>query len=288
MSQLGAELRRFFARRITRGGAIIAILLVLFSVTIASLQGHEGHPTTGYSTEEIGQPDGQFTTREVPYTIEAKDTRVNVGNSLGNAIEGTGIGILFLAFVLGASFVGAEFSGGSLTTQLLFEPRRWRVHLGKAGAVALGAFAISLAVSFVLAVSMFAGSEFRGIVHGTDGAWAAQRAAQALRVAVAIGAGATMAYAVTLVMRRTSAGVIVFFLQYPLLFLIDPAKMPFGVISHYEPLRGLLMVISDPAHSTAVTERAIHTMAGAAVLTALWLVVIVAGSGRLFARSEVR
>ena len=78
------------------------------------------------------------------------------------------------------------------------------------------------------------------------------------------------------------------FVQYPLLFLIDPAKKPFGFLSHYAPLRGLIAVIIDPATANGVNERAIHTIAGGVALTALWLVVILAATGYSFGRAEIR
>jgi hypothetical protein len=37
-----------------------------------------------------------------------------------------------------------------------------------------------------------------------------------------------------------------------------------------------------------INERTIHTIAGGTVLTIVWVVVLVAGSGLWFARSEVR
>ncbi|WP_347350079.1 ABC transporter permease subunit [Intrasporangium sp.] len=49
----------------------------------------------------------------------------------------------FLAFVLGASFVGAEYTSGSLGTWLTFEPRRLRVGAGKLVAAGVGGAVIT-------------------------------------------------------------------------------------------------------------------------------------------------
>ncbi len=98
-----------------------------------------------------------------------------------------------------------------------------------------------------------------------------------------------MAYGVTLVAKRTSAGIVAFFLQFVLLGLIDPTKMPFGLISHYAPVRGLIgAIMKHTAESGGVQDRAIHTTAGGVVLTAVWVVVLVGASGTLFSRAEVR
>ena len=104
-----------------------------------------------------------------------------------------------------------------------------------------------------------------------------------------VAAGGAMAYGVTLVLRRTSAGIVAFFLQYPLLFLIDPEGKPLGFLSKYMPLRGLLVAIVDPASvSEGGDDLGIRTLAAGVVMTAVWIFVILAGSGRLFSRAEIR
>ncbi len=271
-----------------RGTLLIAALIVVISVGVATAKGHRGQasyfdPVTG----RISQQNGG-TADQTPIYFGESDTRMDVGKSLEHALEGTGVALLFAGVALGASFVGAEFNVGSLTTQLLFEPRRWRVHSAKAAAVAIGAALFAFAVMLLVAVSMYVGSAAHGVVQGVDGTFVAQRVGEALRIAAAVAAGATMAYCVTLVAKRSSAGIVAFFVQYPLLFLLDPVKMPFGLISHYSPLRGLLAVVVDPATATGANERAIHTMAGGVVLTVSSAAILVSLSGLLFARAEVR
>lgn len=299
MRQLDAELRRFWARRIVRGMFLVAVLIIVVVVTVGTAKGHPGRtftvdPATGR------QIDGSFTgppdsSQGVPgfddqgrFVVEQSDTRTNVGKDLRGALQGTGIALLFVGFAIGASFVGAEFNVGSLTTQLLFEPRRARLHAAKAVAVAIGGFTLALVIMALVAFAMYVGSEARGVMRGVDGAFVANRLGEALRISAAVGAGAAMAYCVTLVTKRSSAGMIAFYLQYPLLFILDPAKMPFGVLSHYAPLRGLIAIVVDPARVNGINERTIHTMAGGATLTIVWVVVLIAGSGFWFRRAEVR
>jgi len=307
MRQLDAELRRFFARRIVRGLFLIAAFIVVLSVSIATAKGHGAHqvrfdPATGQvidpaSGQVVGNqpPSGEIISNDVNgdgsggFLIGRPDTRMNVGKSLVHALEGTGIALLLASFAIGASFVGAEFNVGSLTTQLLFEPRRWRVHAAKAAAVAIGTAAIAFAVLSLVALTMYIGSELHGVMRGVDGAFVVHRLAQALRIAGAVGVGAMLAYSVTLVAKRSSAGMTLFFLQFPLMSILDPTKMPWGLISHYAPLRGLIaVVIEHTADASGVQDRAIHTTAGGVVLTAVWIVVIFGASGSLFSRAEVR
>ena len=60
--------------------------------------------------------------------------------------------LAFAAFVLGASAVGAEFTTGSMSSWLTFQPRRLRVALSKLAAAALGGAALAaLSLGVVLA-----------------------------------------------------------------------------------------------------------------------------------------
>lgn len=297
MRQLDAELHRFFARRIVRGAFLLAALIVLAAVTIGTVRGkpasmrtYDGQPGPvlvppgATPAQNPGDTSGDGTT----FSYSTPDTRMNVGKDLKNVLEGTGVAMAFVAIVLGASFVGAEFNVGSLTTQLLFEPRRTRVHLGKAAAVAIGAAVVSLLVSLLIGASMYVGSTAKGIVDGVDGAFWSARAGDALRLAATAALAGLMAYSVTLVTKRTSAAIVLFFVQYPLLFLIAPASKPFGFVSHYNPLRALLAMISDPKQSSALFEHGIRTMAGGVTLSVLWVLALLALSNLTFARAEVR
>jgi hypothetical protein len=294
--QLDAELRRFFARRIVRGAFLLAALIVLAVVTIGTMR---GKPATTKTVDEPGaflvppgasdlqNPDDPFAGTGT-FTFSTSDTRMNVGKDLKDVLEGTGVAMVFVAIMLGASFVGAEFNVGSLTTQLLYEPRRTRVHVSKAAAVAVGTGLVSLLVSGLIAASMYVGSELKGVVEGVDGAFWWDRLGDGLRVAAAAALAGVMAYSVTLVTKRTSAAIVVFFVQFPLLFLIQPTSKPFGFISQYNPLRALLAVISDPKRADAIFEKGIRTMAGGVTLTLIWVLVLLALSNVIFARAEVR
>src|ERR1700694_2049157 len=94
--------------------------------------------------------------------------------------------------VLGASFVGADYNVGSLTSQLLFESRRWRVHLAKAVCVGAGCAAVSALVCVAIAGLMYGGSELHGIVRGIDGAWLRQRSVDLVRAMITAAAAGVM------------------------------------------------------------------------------------------------
>ena len=82
--------------------------------------------------------------------------------SLAEQLDGSGVQLVVMltAFmiIVGATFAGADWTTGSMSNQLLFEPRRLRVWTAKAVAVVLGCAAVSavLLVGFWLALFLVA------------------------------------------------------------------------------------------------------------------------------------
>ncbi len=58
---------------------------------------------------------------------------------------GVAVTLAGLVMIIGATFAGADWASGSMSNQLLFDPRRGRIWLAKATAVALGCAAIAVA-----------------------------------------------------------------------------------------------------------------------------------------------
>jgi hypothetical protein len=286
MNQLDADLRRFFARRIVRGAILLALLIAVIAVTIPTVRGHPARNDRTFHVQVGTGPDGTPIYESFGST---GDTRIAVGKSLADTLQGVSIVMIFMSVVLGASFVGAEFHLGSLTSQLLYEPRRWRVHLAKALTVAFGCAAFTALLCVFLGVLIFAGSELNGVVQGIDASWWRHRAVQLGRATGASAAAAIMAYAVAVVTRRTSAAIVVFFVMYPVIGIVRPDTAVFGPLSRFAPLRGLLSVAVDPrGKGNEGVELLTRTSAGGIALTLVWVAVLIAASGGLFARSEVR
>ena len=283
MRQLDADLRRFFARRIVRGTVVIILLVAVVAIGIATVRGHP--PRGGFAT-----PIGRVVTtprgNQIIYTqtFQPRDTRLDVGKSLHGTLEAMAVIMMLVGIVLGASFVGADFNVGSLTSQLLYEPRRWRVHLAKAACVAIGCAVVAAVVCIAIAAMVYAGSEVHGIVRGTGGTFWRLRGVDLVRAIGAAGAAAVMAYAVTIVAHRTSAAIVAFLVQFPIIH-IDQHTTFFGPIAKYAPFRGLVAITAD-IHSN--TDIGIRTNAGAIMFTLIWVVILVGVSGAVFSRAEVR
>jgi hypothetical protein len=129
--------------------------------------------------------------------------------SLRQALSTSGLGlslavvVISLMVIAGCTFVGADWTSGSLTNQLLFVPRRTRVWLAKAGAVTLSSGVVALVTisAFWLILGLVA--QARGIsVPSSDAThvvWHVLRAT-ALAMGAALGG-----FALTMIFRHTVA-----------------------------------------------------------------------------------
>ena len=76
---------------------------------------------------------------------------VKYAELMPTVLSGGSLLLAFVGFLIGAGFVAAEFSSGSMANWLTFEPRRPRVYASKLGAAGLGLLPIALAVAAALA-----------------------------------------------------------------------------------------------------------------------------------------
>lgn len=124
---------------------------------------------------------------------------------MGDALRGSGLGVITvlmgLLMLAGTTFAGADWNSGSMSNQLLFEPRRTRVWLAKAAAVLTMAVVSSAVLlgAFWGAMSLLAAS--RDITTRPE--VADLILASSARAVLVIGAAAVGAYAVTMLFRST-------------------------------------------------------------------------------------
>jgi ABC-2 type transport system permease protein len=126
---------------------------------------------------------------------------------LTGTLKGNGIGAALLVaglLVIAAStFAGSDWSSGSMTTQLLFEPRRARVWVAKAIAVTFASAVVSAVVLGGFWMALYLVAVNRDVPHGsdvvTDIGWHLLRA-----VVLAMGA-ALGAFALTMLFRYSVA-----------------------------------------------------------------------------------
>ncbi|MET1059869.1 MAG: hypothetical protein ABWX84_09740 [Nocardioides sp.] len=121
--------------------------------------------------------------------------------------EGTGLAVISLlsalTMLIGTTFAGHDWNSGSMSNQLLFEPRRRRVWLAKAAAVFATCLVVSAAVLALWwgAVWLLAGSRD---LQASSHAWG-RIAASAGRGSLLAAGAAVAGYALTMLFRSTVA-----------------------------------------------------------------------------------
>lgn len=125
--------------------------------------------------------------------------------SLAGTLGGTTGPLVLLAWMVGASFVGAEWATGSMVTTMTWEPRRMRLFVAKAAALVAFAFVATLAVQALLSAALLPGFSRAG--GPSPPGWATEAFGVALRgagLAVILGA---IGLSVASIARNTAASV---------------------------------------------------------------------------------
>jgi len=117
---------------------------------------------------------------------------------------GTAFPLVVMGWLLGASFIGAEWHAGTVTTLLTWEPRRVRVLLTKAIVGVLSVFVLTTILQAVMAAALFAMASLNGSVAGAEG-WLTETATTALRVSALSAIAAAVGFAFAAVGRNTAA-----------------------------------------------------------------------------------
>lgn len=150
--------------------------------------------------EEMIVPRPEYYSTRQPLSIH--ETRTGVGVALAGIVAA-------LLMIASVTYAGHDWATGSMGNQLLFEPRRVRVWLTKAAAVALLAALASAAILAAFWLGIWALTESRDIAV-SGGQW---RKILALNGrGVLVGAGAALAgYVLTMLFRSTVATISLMF-----------------------------------------------------------------------------
>ncbi len=293
MNLFVAELWRFGSRRVVKVMLLVSIALITIVMGIAFSKSTVDR-ATGYSvvSEDCGsivtnlEGEPNFESCE-EYQTFAEDNRLRLVD-LGDVLGGTGPLFVFVAILLAASCLGAEFGAASLSTQLLFEPRRVRVWTAKAAAIAMGIATITLALVGVLIVEYLAVCQIRGITDGTPDTFVVDRALDVLRLVGASALGGLFGFAITGFARRTVAALGVFIL----LFIAEPLIYnSTDLLDGKMPLWSLFAFVNDPFDQPEFRPAdtfGLHSLSQAGLVPALWIAAMLLITGWQFHRSEIR
>ena len=221
---LRAELRRFLARDVVR----IFVVAVLIAIAVGGvITAYNSKVKTAdeavYRTELQHCLDGlyvpedrlprrydsleEFCADQVrPEFFGGGDQRFRL-RSLPEILQGAGILVVIGGLLLGASFVGAEWHAGTMSTLLTWEPRRLRVLAVKAVVVAVCVFALMVLLLAVFSLALLLVASTRGITDNLGDHFIRSVAGSTLRVAACSAAGALIGMAIAMVARNTAAAV---------------------------------------------------------------------------------
>jgi ABC-2 type transport system permease protein len=308
---VGTELRRFGRRRAVRWLVLLGLALAL-GINVTQLVRSE--QTTTYITnfipsvpdacrtgEHDGAPvvdsacldrEGAFTFgpgAEEPQRVEIAqraDRRVRVGRTFEDTVRGMGVALGLLGVLLGSTFLAAEFGASGFGTQLLFEPRRWRLYGAKVAAVAIGCGLVAVLLVAWTGLGQYLASVLRGSTAGIDGGWLVDRAGNTLRAAGACGLAGACALAIGALARRTVVAVGIFFgLVIATGFLINTSwGRPLGRNS---PMNGIFAVGSGD-FSNPDTWGGLASLGGALVVAGGWAAGLSLVAAWWLSRAEIR
>lgn len=294
MNLLRAELARFASRRIVRVALVGLAIVITAGMAIAYSQSSVDRTTQyeTYASECVEQAqanaEGEIDLSGCPtVTAYGSDDRIRL-SELEGVLGGTGPLFVLVAMLLAASSIGAEFGAGSLSTQLVFEPRRARVWTTKALAVALGTATVTAILVTVLAAELAFVAQQRGVTSGLEPGFWGDRGVDGLRLVAAAALGGLLGFSISGIARRTTAAVVVFvvlFIAEPLLYQVS------DTFDGKLPLWTLFAFVVDPFDELGFDRSDVYGISslwGAAVVPLVWVAGLLVFAGWRFHRSEIR
>jgi ABC-type transport system involved in multi-copper enzyme maturation permease subunit len=137
---------------------------------------------------------------------------------LKQVFRGTSVSLLLLGIALAASFIGAEWGAGTMTTLLTWEPRRGRVYAAKLLAAAIFAFVSAIVVMVLLGLALLPSALAHGSTAGVNSSWVQATIFSMLRGALVCALAAAIGLAIGSIARNTTAAVIIAFFY---LFILE-------------------------------------------------------------------
>jgi ABC-2 type transport system permease protein len=224
---LGVEVRRALARRMLLTLIVLALGGVAIGGVVTFVKSHAPTPGALAQAQALADSDLQrclaekfIHEKDLPpgtTTEEWCDENISAANyvpsstfhlwELDNWLQGVSFLVVAGALALGASFVGAEWHAGTITTLLTWEPRRLRVLAAKTVAIAAVAFAVAIVLQVALSLVLTLVAVVRGSTAGTGGAWLRSVVGSGLRIAATASIASVLGLAVAMIGRNVSAAV---------------------------------------------------------------------------------
>jgi len=229
---LAVELRRAFSRRFVHVLAAMALAIIVVAGFGVFLSAETEAPAAKARSELLEtcqyESDVARCQAEVPTVSEIEsgdifvvsdDPRFELTELWPDEPGSFDIGILptttllgfFLAIVVGASLIGAEYRAGTIETLLVWEPRRLRVVAAKLLSTAVVALLLYLTFQTLLALALLPTAVFRGVTEGADAAWLGHLVVSLLRIGAIVAALAVVGGSFAVITRNTGGAIALVF-----------------------------------------------------------------------------
>lgn len=198
-----------------------------------------------------------------------------------NLVQILGFPLILVGWLTGASAIGAEWQHRTVTALLTWEPRRGRVLGAKVAAAALFTVAFVGVLMAVFTLVMAPAAAVNGTFAGVDGAWWADYLASAARVAVVAAAAACVGFSLSTIGKNTAAG---FGGGFAYLLIGEP------LLRSWKPEWGDWLIgpnMGRLVYGAQDFGAADQSMAGAAAIVALWVIVALTLASWFFERREM-
>jgi ABC-2 type transport system permease protein len=228
------ELRRLFSRRLTVLGLLGTLVitgLMLYAVFDEAKPLSEADMRTARSSFETAQRDWQANGEKMVAQCKADEAKqretdpnadyrcdhmepkwehwgkpeVRFAENLPNYLVPMSYLLAAAAFLIGAGFVGAEFSSGSIGNWLTFEPRRVRVYASKLASAASGIVPAAVALTAILVAGAWVIVDRYGSTAGMNGDRWADFAGMSGRIVVLTSVAAVVGAVCAMFLRHTAA-----------------------------------------------------------------------------------
>lgn len=236
MRLLRVELNRLFSRRSTQValvgllGMVLVALFALYQSSRPVSDAEVAQATQWYEEahadwvengdEQLAQClEDQEVAREadplVDYMCEDQEPQLEnflrvdqtfVDQAAG-LLPAIGFATVFVGFVVGVSFVAAEFATGAMGSWLTFEPRRTRVFWSKTVAPGLGVVVPTVVASLLMVAGAWGIFSAWGATDGTTGEVWGEVAVSGLRVLLLTVGFAVLGAALAMILRSTAAAI---------------------------------------------------------------------------------
>jgi ABC-2 type transport system permease protein len=317
---LGVEVRRALARRMLLTLTVIAVGGIAVGGIVTFVKSHP--PSSDVISRAQAQADadiqrclnGEFIQEQdlPPNTTldEWCHENITVRNysssstlhlwDLGNWLQGVSFLLIAGALAMGASFVGAEWHTGSMTTLLTWEPRRLRVLAAKTIAIASVAFVVTIGLQVLLSLILTLVAVTRGDTAETGGAWLRSVIGSGLRISATASGASVMGLAVAMIGRNVSAALGGIFVYVAIIEgILRGIRMKLGLWLLGDNvgvfITGRPRTFFDQTESTAVlggqsttvSQPQVRTVGQAAMIVALYAAVLLAAAAWSFRARDV-